>query len=206
VPFRLTCCFPQQAQGAVISKYIRRHCDFKPCAFSIGFANPRAPGVKYCLAMSDRRNICIPDDNTYKGLDPDVQPPAPLAIKPTRQPPATVTAKRTQGPGVQPFATAIAKRGQDPKPRGGLYKTERGMEVSFSEDLEPGTPIKHARARRAASLKKRAVDYTGIDDTGDGDDLNNEDDGALLVRSDDAGPFGMPDFEIVDDVIAYKME
>jgi hypothetical protein len=160
--------------------------------------------------MSGRRNICIPDDNTYKGLDPDVQPPATLAAKLTQgsevQPPATVTAKLTQGPNVQPSATAIAKRGQDPKPRGGLYKTERGMEVSFSEDLEPGTPIKHARARKAASLKKRAVDYVGIDDTGDGDDLNNEDDGALLVRSDDAGPFGMPDFEIVDDVIAYKME
>lgn len=74
------------------------------------------------------------------------------------------------------------------------------MEISFAEDLEPGTAIKHARARRGPSLEKRADC-----DPGDGDEWD-DDDAALLVRSSEAGAFGAPDFEIIDDVIAYKME
>ena len=74
------------------------------------------------------------------------------------------------------------------------------MEISFSEDLEPGTAIKHARTRKGPYWGKRADC-----DTGDGDEWDN-DNGTLLVRSSEAGAFGVPDFEIIDDVIAYKME
>ncbi len=92
--------------------------------------------------------------------------------------------------GLTPIETS--KRSESPKPRGGLYTTEGGIEVSFPEDLEPGTAIKRARELEgAALLEKRAGCSTNV----------SEDDWDSETESCD-----MPLFEFVDDVIAYKME
>ena len=160
-----------KAQGGIISSYLSTSCNCQPCSFIVGFGNPDSQGVKYCDAYTDRHNICIPDDNIYKGQNPDIQPPADSK-----------------------------KRSSASKPPGGLYMTKRGMKVVFAEDLEPGTPIKHARARRARSETRQATC-----DTGDGDEWDDGADG-LRIRSSTVRTLDMPEHEIIDDVIAYKME
>ena len=162
---------PVKAQGAIINNYISGSCNCQPCSFIVGFGNPDSPGVKYCDAYDDRHNKCIPDDNTYKGQNPDVQPPA-----------------------------AAKKRGLARTAHGGIYVTKRGMEVSFAEELEPGTPIKHARARRDTLTVRDATC-----DTGDGDEWDNGEDG-MRRRSSKAEPMGDVNYEIVDDFIMHKKE
>ncbi|KAH0566175.1 hypothetical protein GP486_000428 [Trichoglossum hirsutum] len=78
--------------------------------------------------------------------------------------------------------------------RGYLYMTERGTEVSFDHDLEPGTIIHSVRAINETlfdeTLKlKRRDDYDYYDDS-DNDDEDDVDD---------------PNLEVVEDKIAYKI-
>lgn len=108
---------PNAAQGGVINKYYHGTCGSSPCQFIITFGNPAAAGVKYCEAYNNPYNQCIPDGNEFKGQTEDVRPPPPPA----------------------------RKRGEPaPKRTGGLYVTESGMEISSSEDLEPGTLLMRA--------------------------------------------------------------
>ena len=136
----------------------------------------------------------MPDDNTYKGQYPDVQP--------------SVSEKRDM---------SLAN-----KPR--KYMTRSGTTVSFGVDLEPGTLIKHSRPRRDAvairAMKEaRAALESRQDscDTGDGDEWDDGDDddddlaaGLAPTRrrkrttANDAS--AVPEYEFVDDFIAYKME
>lgn len=104
-------------QGGIISGYYRKSCDGKPCSFTITFGNPGTDGVKYCEAYNDRYNKCKPDDNQFKGQNPDVRPPPP----------------------------SPRKRGEPPVKRtGGIYETESGMQISSGDDLEPGTILMRA--------------------------------------------------------------
>ena len=163
--------FMNAAQGAIIRNWISNVCKCQPCSFIVGFGNPASPGVKYC-SFTDRQTTCVPDSNTYKGLNPDVQPPAPSR-----------------------------KRGLAPYFAGGLYKTERGIDVSFAENLEPGTPIKHARLGSGGVhglVKKKRDDC----DPGDGDEWDSD----PVARRERRSPTELvPEFEFIDDVIAYKI-
>ena len=172
------CCRAPTAQGAVIRNYYSASCGCQPCQFIVGFGNPAAPGVKYC-DCANNPSVCIPDDNTFKGDHQDVQPPVAVA--------------------------------RDAAPKGGIYITRRGMTVAFGEDFAPGTAIKHAQKRRAtlraraaegalAALEKRQDDC----DQGDGDEDDASPDNKK--RSTRADAYGMPEYEFVDDEIAYKME
>lgn len=74
------------------------------------------------------------------------------------------------------------------------------MDVSFEEDLTPGTVIKHARARKMGPVIEKRVSC----DTGDGDEWDN-DNRVVRVRSSEPVEFETSDFEFIDDVIAYKI-
>lgn len=100
------------AQGGIINGYYASTWGSNPCLFIITFGKPAATGVNYCEAYTNLYNQCIPDGNKFKGQSEDVRPPPPTAGKR-----GELAVKRT----------------------GGLYVTESGMEISSSEDLEPGT-------------------------------------------------------------------
>lgn len=99
--------------------------------------------MKYCEAYNDRYNQCIPDGNEFKGQNPDVRPPPP--------PPR--------------------KRGEPPVKRtGGLYLTESGMQISSSEDLEPGAILV-----RAPTFNSTMAMMSRDLDEGDGDEWDSPD-------------------------------
>ena len=126
-------------QGGIINAYYQSVCQGNPCSFSITFGNPGANGVGYCLnAPNDRYNTCIPDGNEFKGQNPDVRPPPP--------------------PPKKRDASLIA--------RGGLYKTENGMEVRSNENLKSGTVLMMARETKS-TLVGRDTDW------GDGDEWDD---------------------------------
>ena len=132
--------------------------------------------------------------------------------------------------------------------------TERGMKVSFAEDLAPGTLIRHAVVR-SATLQARAMQDaramleqrqgTCTIDTGDGDEWDDGDDVTTVTvipvpatssapaaasgtpaptastsdsplnstretgiekRISAADAYSLPDYEFIDDFIAYKMK
>ncbi|KAL0259297.1 hypothetical protein SLS55_005033 [Diplodia seriata] len=62
-------------QGNIIGQYTQNTCGGKDCQFIVGFGNPAAANVKYCMAYSDRYNKCIPDGSIFKNGKPDVRPP-----------------------------------------------------------------------------------------------------------------------------------
>lgn len=143
-----------KAQGAIINNYISSSCNCGPCQFIIGFGNPGSSNVKYCEAYNDPGSQCIPDDNTYKGQNPDVAP----SFSQTRD------------------------LDDSTKSRGGKYMTRSGMIVSFPAELEPGTLIRYPRARKdvvqiRAMKEAREVlevlEARQTCDTGDGDEWDD---------------------------------
>ena len=178
--------------------------------------------MKYCDAFENRHDNCVPDDNTFKGQNQDVQPPA----------------------------DDVQKRSLS-KPSGGFYMTESGTKVSFAAELEPGTLIQHAvvcsdtiQARAEQDARAALERRQATCDTGDGDEWDNDDAAnttsavesttlvpvsspvsaaATATSPDTAGitavavrrtfdrrttafdAYNMPVYDFVDDFVAYKM-
>ncbi|KAI0597282.1 hypothetical protein F4775DRAFT_561457 [Biscogniauxia sp. FL1348] len=64
-------------QGNIIKQYVASSCPQTPCTFTVGFGNPAAAGVKYCMAYNDPYNQCQPDGTIFKNGKADVRPPKP---------------------------------------------------------------------------------------------------------------------------------
>ncbi|KAI0379782.1 hypothetical protein F5Y04DRAFT_282577 [Hypomontagnella monticulosa] len=123
-------------QGKIIKDYVQSSCGGKPCTFIVGFGNPAASGVKYCMAYQDRYNKCVPDQTIFKNGKPDIRPPK---------------SKRDLD-----NSTATIP--------GGLYLLKSGMKVAFGEHLDIGTLTKRAEPRNATLARREDIAWDFHDD------------------------------------------